>query len=134
MQHKQKGQMVLTKTPAETEASLIAQAQGGDRNAFGELVRRHQAGVVNVVYRLCGDVQLAEDAAQEAFIRAWLNLASYRSTSPLRNGLYRIAVNAALDALRRKPETSLEDDRLVIRDEAHPGPENILIRRERALT
>ncbi len=93
-------------SPAETEASLVAKAQKGDRSAFGELVRRHQAGVVNVVYRLCGDVQLAEDAAQEAFIRAWLKLASYRPVSPLRNWLYRIAVNAALDTLRHSPGSS----------------------------
>jgi RNA polymerase sigma-70 factor (ECF subfamily) len=122
----------LTTIPADSEADLIAQAQTGDRSAFGELVRRHQAGVVNVAYRLCGDVQLAEDAAQEAFIRAWLNLASYRPTSPLRNWLYRIAVNAALDALRRPPEASLDEGRAIMASEAHREPEAAYIRQERA--
>ena len=90
---------------AETELELIAQAQQGDRRAFGELVRLNRKGVINVVYRMCGDVNLAEDAAQEAFIRAWQHLPSYRPRSPFRNWVYRIATNVALDALRREKET-----------------------------
>jgi RNA polymerase sigma-70 factor (ECF subfamily) len=89
----------------ETEAKVISQAQHGDRNAFCELVRLHRAGVITVVYRMCGDIQLAEDMAQEAFIRAWKNLRSYKPKSPFRNWLYRIATNAALDVLRRDRET-----------------------------
>jgi RNA polymerase sigma-70 factor (ECF subfamily) len=54
---------------------------------------------------MCGDVNLAEDAAQEAFIRAWQHLPNYRPRSPFRNWVYRIATNAALDALRRERET-----------------------------
>lgn len=118
---------------ADTETSLIEQAQNGDRNAFGELVRRHYQGVVLVVYRMCGDTGLAEDAAQEAFIRAWVHLPSYQPRTRLRNWLYRIAINAALDVLRRKPEETLEDEqaRMVI-DQA-PGPETALIEKERVV-
>jgi len=90
---------------AETELELITQAQQGDRRAFGELVRHHREKVVNVVYRMCGDANLAEDAAQEAFIRAWQHLPSYRPRSPFRNWVYRIATNVALDMLRRERET-----------------------------
>ncbi len=90
---------------AETELDLIAQAQQGDRHAFGELVRRHREGVVNLVYRMCGDGNLAQDVAQESFIRAWQHLPGYRPRSPFRNWVYRIATNAALDALRRERET-----------------------------
>jgi len=92
-------------TAADRELEIIAQAQQGDRRAFGELVRRHRKGVVNVVYRLCGNANLAEDAAQEAFIRAWQHLPSYRPRSPFRNWVYRIATNAARDVLRRERET-----------------------------
>jgi RNA polymerase sigma-70 factor (ECF subfamily) len=53
---------------------------------------------------MCGDANLAEDAAQEAFIRAWQHLPSYRPRSPFRNWVYRIATNAALDTLRRERE------------------------------
>ncbi|MDO8568417.1 MAG: sigma-70 family RNA polymerase sigma factor [Dehalococcoidales bacterium] len=116
---------------ADTETSLIEQAQNGDRNAFGELVRRHYQGVVLVVYRMCGDTGLAEDAAQEAFMRAWVNLPSYQPQARLRNWLYRIAVNAALDVLRRKPEETLEDEQARMVTDQAAGPETALIEKER---
>jgi RNA polymerase sigma-70 factor, ECF subfamily len=122
--------VVLSKT-ADNEASLIEQAQNGDRNAFGELVRCHYQGVVMVVYRMCGDTGLAEDAAQEAFIRAWVNLPSYRPNGCLRNWLYRIAMNAALDVLRRKPEEALEDEEMQRMPDQTVSPENALIEKER---
>jgi len=85
-----------------SETEVIRSAQSGDRNAFSELVRIHARGVFNVVYRMCGDALIAEDAAQETFIRAWQNLSSYRPQTPLRNWLYRIAFNAGLDMLRKE--------------------------------
>jgi RNA polymerase sigma-70 factor, ECF subfamily len=115
---------------AETELSLVQQAQNGDRNAFGELVRIHYTGVVSVVYRLCGEAGLAEDMAQEAFLRAWTNLPSFRPDSPLRNWLYRIAVNAALDVLRRKTEEPVEDEVIQMVADPAPGPEAAVIARE----
>ena len=78
------------------EEQLIDLAKNGDRHAFGQLVRHHRKGVVNVVYRMCGDSNLAEDAAQEAFMRAWQHLASYRPRSSFRNWVYRIATNEAV--------------------------------------
>ena len=117
---------------AETEALLIARAQTGDRDAFGELVRHHHPGVVNVVYRLCGDVELAEDAAQDAFIQAWLRLSSFQRGTSLRNWIYRIAVNAALDVLRRAPKApALDLESLSISDPSAP-PETVLLQNERA--
>ncbi len=70
---------------AATETDLVYLAQQGDRNAFGELVRRHYQGVVRVVYSMCGDAGLAEDATQEAFIRAWVNLPSFQPSAPLKS-------------------------------------------------
>jgi RNA polymerase sigma-70 factor (ECF subfamily) len=110
------------------ELELIAKAQQGDRHAFGELVRCHREGVVNVVYRMCGDVHMAEDAAQEAFIRAWRGLGRYRPRSPFRNWLYRIATNVALDALRRERET-VDIERLSVVT-SEPGPEAAVEREE----
>ena len=120
--------MLANSTEAET--SLISRAQRGDRGAYGELVRRYHSGVINVVYRLCGDARLAEDAAQEAFIRGWLYLPSYNPRSSLRNWLYQIAVNAALDTLRKETKVSpnaLEDLPLAASD---PGPEAAVIQAE----
>jgi RNA polymerase sigma-70 factor (ECF subfamily) len=119
-------------TPAiEIERELIVQAQQGDRRAFGKLVRCHREGVVNVVYRMCGDANLAEDAAQEAFIRAWKHLPNYRPQSPFRNWVYRIANNAALDVLRRRRET-VNVDELPIAS-SNTGPEATVEKEERAV-
>jgi RNA polymerase sigma-70 factor, ECF subfamily len=115
------------------ERELIARAQRGDNRAFGELVRLHRAGVVRVIYRMCGDANLAEEAAQEAFLRAWQNLKNYQQQYAFRSWVYRIGVNAALDFLRR-------ERRLTGIDEAGgenlrlpgPGPEASAETNERA--
>ncbi len=116
-------------TPSVTEHDLINLAQKGDRHAFGELVLRHRKGVINVVYRMCGDAHMAEEAAQEAFIRAWQNLPKYRPRSPFRNWVYRIATNAALDMLRREREM-VDIDKLPLVASGQ-GPEATLESKER---
>lgn len=116
----------------DSETQLIGMAQNGDRNAFGELVRLHAPGVRSVIYRMCGDVHLAEDAAQETFIRAWLHLASYRPQQPLRTWLYRIGINAATDMLRKQKHIAPENmDDLPLKD-PQPGPEGLFSRVERS--
>jgi RNA polymerase sigma-70 factor (ECF subfamily) len=116
---------------AVNEIELVTRAQSGERNAFSELVRIHAQGVMNVVYRMCGDAQIAEDAAQETFIQAWLHLSSYRPQTSLRNWLYRIAVNAATDMLRKEKRilpNALED--LPLQDPGL-GPEALFFQEER---
>ena len=113
------------------ETELVTRAQSGDRNAFSELVRIHSQGVLNVIYRMCGNMQVAEDAAQETFIQAWLRLSSYRQKSSLRNWLYRIAVNTAIDMLRKEKRIlpgAVEDLRLT---DSGPSPEMLLASSER---
>ena len=113
------------------ETELITRAKNGERNAFSELVSIHAQGVRNVIYRMCGDAQIAEDAAQEAFIQAWVHLASYRPETSLRNWLYRIAVNAATDMLRKEKRilpNALEDLPL---SDPQPGPEALFTQQER---
>jgi RNA polymerase sigma-70 factor, ECF subfamily len=100
---------MLQASAIENEHRLVCQAQNGDRDAFGDLVCLYRLPVIQVVYRMCGDARLAEDAAQKAFIQAWLHLPGFRPHSSFRNWLYRIAVNAALDVLRReKPGLDIE--------------------------
>jgi RNA polymerase sigma-70 factor (ECF subfamily) len=116
---------------AVNETELVTQAQRGDRNAFGELVCIHAQGVTNVIYRMCGDIQIAEEAAQETFIQAWLHLSSYRPQTSLRNWLYRIAVNAATDILRKEKRilpNAIEDLQLT---DSLPGPEALIFQSER---
>ena len=115
------------------EAELIAQAQSGDRNAFNELVRIHARGVFNVVYHMSGDSLVADDAAQETFIRAWQNLTSYRPQTSLRNWLYRIAFNAGMDMLRKEKRILPNDiEDLNLRDE-RPDPESLASQNERTV-
>ena len=121
--------MVTVQAVSETE--LIIGAQSGDRSAFSELVRLHTRGVFNVVYRMCGDALIAEDAAQETFLRAWQNLSSYRPQTSLRNWLYRIAFNAGMDMLRKEKRilpTDIED--LPLTDD-RPSPESMASQKER---
>jgi RNA polymerase sigma-70 factor (ECF subfamily) len=94
----------------DMETDLISRAQNGDRDAFGDLVSKYHQGVIRVVYRMCGEMHIAEDAAQNAFLRAWQNLPNYQPSATFRSWLYRIAINAALDMLRReKPVVDIEN-------------------------
>ena len=114
------------------DTELVIKAQNGDRNAYSELVRVHSQGVLKVVYRMCGNKHLAEDAAQEAFIQAWLKLPSYKPRASFRSWLYRIAVNSAIDILRKEKRIlpgAVEDYYLT---DANPGPESLLASTERA--
>ena len=114
------------------EAELVTRAQNGDRSAFSELVCIHARGVLNVIYRMCGDQQFAEDVAQETFIQAWMHLSSYRPQTRLRNWLYRIAVNTATDRFRKEKRILPQDiEDLSLRDE-QPGPESLVSQQERA--
>jgi RNA polymerase sigma-70 factor (ECF subfamily) len=121
----------VTFTSQANESELVTRAQDGDRNAFSELVRMYSQGVLNVIYRMSGDMQVAEDAAQETFIQAWLRLSSYRSQGSLRNWLYRIAVNTAIDMLRKEKRILPGAvDEMNLRD-AEPGPEALVAKLQR---
>lgn len=89
-----------------SDQDLVARVLRGEEKAYEALVCRHWEGVVRVVYRVCGDMQLAEDAAQEAFLRGWQRLDTYRPEHPFRNWVYAIAVNLTLDVLRRESRTT----------------------------
>lgn len=117
---------------ANHEDVLVSRAQQGDRGAFGELACLHYTGVIQVVYHLCGDSQTAEDAAQETFLKAWQHLPGYRPQGQLRGWLYRIAVNTALDMLRRETKLSPEDVNDLPLADGQPGPEATVIAQERA--
>jgi RNA polymerase sigma-70 factor, ECF subfamily len=92
------------------ERELIACSLAGDQNAFAILVHRYQRLIISIVYRMTGQPQLAEDLAQEAFIKAWVNLPRFRGDSSFRSWLGRIATNLTIDHLRRsKPEVELMD-------------------------
>ncbi|MDY6893074.1 MAG: sigma-70 family RNA polymerase sigma factor [Chloroflexota bacterium] len=111
------------------DEELIASSQTGDKGAFGELVRRYRGRVQATACRFCGDPQLAEDIAQETFIKIWRNLFRFR-TGSFKSWVYRITVNTAIDHARRtRPTVAIEDIPL-----AAPGdnPEAAALHTERA--
>jgi RNA polymerase sigma-70 factor (ECF subfamily) len=84
------------------EESLVEEAQRGGREAFAELVRRHERRIYGVVYRMSGNPSDADDLAQEVFLTAWRAIGSFRRGSSFYTWLYRIAVNLSLTFLRKK--------------------------------
>jgi len=89
------------KVEGEKEKELIARAQKGDRVAFAALVRTHQNEVYTLARRLVGDPHLASDVTQEALIRAWRALPSFRGEAQLSTWLHRITVNTAWTQKKR---------------------------------
>ncbi len=77
----------------DADLPLVRAAADGDRDAFDELVRRHQLRVYNLVRALTGDPADADELAQETFVRAYLAMRRFRGESAFRTWLYRIAVN-----------------------------------------
>jgi RNA polymerase sigma-70 factor (ECF subfamily) len=89
-------------TPAPpAERRLVAAAKAGDRDAYGQLVARHQAVAFRAAYLITGSAAEAEDATQEACVKAWLAMARFRVAAPFRPWLVRIAINEAHDRRRR---------------------------------
>jgi RNA polymerase sigma-70 factor (ECF subfamily) len=89
----------------------VLAAQGGDRGAFGEIVRRYQRAIYRVAYGLTRNLSDADDLAQETFVRAYQAIGRFRVGEPLYPWLSRIAVNLAYSLYRRRrrrPEAPLE--------------------------
>jgi RNA polymerase sigma-70 factor (ECF subfamily) len=94
----------------DEDQRLVTAAQDGDLDAFNQLVTRHERAVYNVCYRMLRDASLAEDATQDAFIRAWNSIDSFRG-GIVRPWILRIATNRTYDILRaqaRRPAQSLD--------------------------
>jgi RNA polymerase sigma factor (sigma-70 family) len=98
----------------DEDTELVARARSGDSGAVTELYRRHERRVYNLALRTLGNPWDAADVVQEAFIKAFKNLDSFKGEARFGTWLHRIAVNAAYDHLRRsKPEpmeTEVLDD------------------------
>ena len=84
-----------------TEARLVSEALGGSQSAFEQIVRRYQRPVISLIVRMVGDRGVAEELAQESFVKAFRNLRGFDVTRRLSSWLFRIAHNTALDWLRR---------------------------------
>jgi RNA polymerase sigma-70 factor (ECF subfamily) len=119
------------------EYDLVARARAGDETAFTTLVETYQTAIYNLCYRMVGEAGEAEDAAQEAFLRAYSRLSSYDPTRPFKTWLFSIASHHCIDRLRKRRLIwlSIDDEPLA----PHPalreqtlGPEEASVRREQS--
>ena len=98
---------------AADDTPLVRRAQSGDEDAYEELVRRHQHRIYGLCYHLTSNHEDAADLAQDAMIKAWKALRSFKGDSSFYTWLYRIAYNTVLNHLKqrrnRTPHLSLDD-------------------------
>lgn len=113
-----------------SDAQLMAELATGDTRSLATLVERHQSRVLELAYRTTGDWSMAEDVAQEAFLRVWRSADTYRPQARFTTWLYRIVVNLCLDALRRRRKTA--GDEAIARFEASDHPSQTAEQRDRA--
>jgi RNA polymerase sigma-70 factor (ECF subfamily) len=100
------GMIVAMGDPARNEKILVKRAQRGQIDAFEALYRSHVGRVYAVCRRMCGDPSLAEELAQESFVRAWQKLASFRGESAFSTWLHRLTVNVVLGHLRSRSKAA----------------------------
>ena len=116
----------ITPAPARDEAALIRAAQRGEQDAFEQLVRAYDRSVLQLAMHLVRNSEDARDVYQEAFLRVYKNLHSFRFDCTFHTWLYRIVTNLCLDHLRKRKVRSEEPvevmvgDVLVDRNEADP--------------
>lgn len=118
------------------DAQLIHETLQGDAESFGLLVRKYQDRLFNTVLHVAGSREEAEDVVQEAFVQAFLKLASFHQQSAFYTWLYRVAFNIAISRRRRhKVEVSVEQHRETAGVEPledGEAPEERILREERA--
>jgi RNA polymerase sigma-70 factor (ECF subfamily) len=95
---------------AMNDRELLDQARAGDEDAFGRLVEPYRGALYGHAYRMLGSAQDAEDAVQETLLSAWRGIARFEGRSSLRSWLYRIATNASLKIIERRPRRVLPID------------------------
>ena len=108
------------------EDELVAAARRGDEAAYSRLVDAYQRELQAHCYRMLGSVHDAEDAVQDALLRAWKALPRFEGRSSLRSWLYRIATNTCLDVIGRRPKRVLPVDYGPATD-PHDGPGDPLV-------
>ena len=120
---------------------LMLQIAKGDEHAFEILVERHQASLLNLIYRFIGDRTKSQDVAQEVFLRVWQGVRDYSPKAKFTTWLYRIAANLCLNELkasRRKKwlqffQVDTDEQKAGENDlsDSSPSPEDLLLSRER---
>jgi RNA polymerase sigma-70 factor (ECF subfamily) len=99
---------IATTSADENDAELVVASQGGDQDAFAQLLQRHQRRIFNLVFRMLQQYEEANEVTQETFLAAWQGLSSFRGDARFSTWLYRIAYNCCLKQLeQRKKDKAL---------------------------
>src|SRR5437867_8820824 len=101
----------------DSDAVAVARARAGDQDAFGMLVERHSIRLFQLVYRMTGNEQDAEDVVQETFLRAYRQLNRFESRAGFGTWLHRIAANCSLDLLRKRKRQDEQVDAVQLESE-----------------
>ncbi len=121
-----------------TDQELVVQTLNGEREAFTELVSRYQRSVYNLTYRMLGEAREAEDAAQEAFMRAYQHLKRYDTKRSFKTWVLSIASNYCIDRLRKRRLIWLSIDEPLpphpALSSSQPSPEQSAVNSERQST
>ena len=103
----------------DLDASLVERVQGGDTEAYAELVKRHEKRVYRTLMGITGVREDAEDGAQNAFLKAYLHLNDFQGASRFSTWLLRIAINEGLERLRRRKQTISIDEEVEGEEESY---------------
>ena len=116
----------------DNEADWLFQAQNGDAQAFSSLLEKYQKPVYNLCYRMLGNAEDAEDAAQETFLRAFKSLKRYDNSRPFSTWVLSIAAHYCIDQIRRQRQVTISIEDLVVPDVPDPAPglETVLGKKE----
>lgn len=124
-----------------TDQAIVKRVVDGDVDAFSLLVEKYQDRIYSAVLNYVGNPEDAVDVSQDAFIKAYSKLKSYDSAAAFYTWLYRIAINTAIDFLRKRkarPSDSLDDDKYTevgfepVSKDSGTDPEKVAVRGEQA--
>ncbi len=104
-----------------TDTALVERVQRGDHHAFAELIRRHDRSLRALAQRLLRSPERVDDALQDAYLKAFRRIGTFRHDATVATWLYRITYNTCLDELRRRPSVAVSDVELD-RPTAERGP------------
>jgi RNA polymerase sigma-70 factor (ECF subfamily) len=108
------------------DTDLVARSRDGDHSAFGQLVLKYQDRIYNLCRYMLQDAEDAQDAAQDAFLKAYAALKTFAPNASLYTWLYRITVNTCLDHNKKSRPEPFEDDSAVDNlPSAQPSPERL---------
>ena len=96
--------------PVSTDKSLVSRSQNGEREAFAQLVKRHQSNLMNYIIKMTRDMSLTEDIVQEAMLKAYLKIGTFQGKSSFKSWLFRIGINTAKNKLRATKRISVNID------------------------